>query len=64
MGSRKICLDKPAASVLPKEARYNKSIFYDKGHPRTGRQIKEFMLSKLKKRCAECGIPIPATMHM
>ena len=57
-------LDKPAASVLPKEARYNKSIFYDKGHPRTGRQIKEFMLSKLKKRCAECGIPIPATMHM
>jgi len=57
-------LDKPAASVLPKEARYNKSIFYDKGHPRTGRQIKEFMLSKLKKRCAECGIPILATMHM
>ena len=57
-------LDKPAASVLPKEARYNKSIFYDKGHPRTGRQIKEFMLSKLKKRCAECGIPVPATMHM
>ena len=57
-------LDKPAASVLPKEARYNKSIFYDNGRPRTGRQIKEFMLSKLKKRCAECGIPIPATMHM
>lgn len=57
-------LDKPAASVLPKEARYNKSIFYDKGRPRTGRQIKEFMLSKLKKRCAECGIPVAATMHM
>ena len=57
-------LDKPAASILPKEARYNKSIFYDNGRPRTGRQIKEFMLAKLKKRCAECGIPVSNTMRI
>ena len=55
-------LDVPAANILPKEAKYNKSIFYDKGRPRTGREIKNLMLSKLRNKYAECGIDLPCSV--
>ena len=56
-------LNKPMASIMPKEARYNKAIFYDKGgRMRTGNEIKQFMLNKLKKSYKEYGIDLPFSL--
>ena len=56
-------LNKPMASIMPKEASYNKAIFYDKGgRMRTGNEIKQFMLNKLKKSYKEYGIDLPFSL--
>ena len=51
-------LDKPMASVMPREASWNKEIFYKNGKPRTGHEIKQLMLDKLKKSYVTYGIDL------
>ena len=55
-------LDTPLASVMPKEAKYNKTIFYENGRARTGREIKQLMLDKLKKSYVQHGIDLPFSL--
>lgn len=53
-------LNEPLAPIMSKAARFNKSIFYDHGRARTGREIKQVMADKLAKKCREMGIAVPS----
>lgn len=52
-------MNAPAASVMPKEAASNRSIFFDKsGRARTGNEVYQLMTEKLQKRAASEGINV------
>lgn len=52
-------MNAPAASVMPKEASSNKSIFFDKsGRPRSGNEVYQLMTEKLQKRASSEGINV------
>ena len=48
----------PAAQVLPKAAAANKSIFFDKGRPRTIREIYQHFAEKMKNKAKEHGVNV------
>ena len=48
----------PAAQVLPKAAAANKPIFFDKGRPRTIREIYQHFADKMKNKAKEHGVNV------
>lgn len=53
-------LDRPLAPIMTKEAKFNPTIFWDKGgRARTGQEIRQLMFNNLKRAYLSYGIDLP-----